>query len=176
MERIAYYALFWALFALGLFWWPKQSEKTDVAESKKAVTVLVEAKTVHVTRKLSKGEFELLLEKSPWPKHLHAAVKRVAFCESSWIPTAKGPTDDHGLLQIRLKDHAEKVGRAADLYDPLTNLSIAHQIYSDAERGKFKHSFAPWYMSNKCHGLVPAKVAAHIKKWRTKKVMLAKAQ
>ncbi len=182
MKRILCYGLFWALFAFFLLQ-GKQRELVGSAVSKRAAEMVKEQKAASSTKKarpaasrLSEAEFDLLLARSPWPKKLHRAVKQVAFCESSWRPHAKGPTDDHGLLQIRHAAHKEKVSDRADLYDPAVNLRIAYAVYLDAERGKFGHGFAPWYMSNKCHKLLPQTVASHIKKFRTKKFVLAKAQ
>lgn len=113
---------------------------------------------------LSERDLDQFLAKSPWPPQLYGAVKRIAFCESSWVPTAQGPTDDHGLMQVRFKNHTAKVDTPAMLYDPTVNLRVAHAVWLEARHGKFKHGFAPWYMSNKCHGYVPPTVAANIKK------------
>lgn len=182
MKRIVCYGLFWALFAFFLLHTKQLGLAVLDASKKPRAKSTIEAKGMAtatkapaIKRPLSEGEFDLILAKSPWPKKLHGVVKRVAFCESSWIPTAKGPTDDHGLMQVRFTNHAEKVDAAEDLYDPHLNLAVAHAVFTEAKRGTFKHGFAPWYMSNKCHGAVPAKVAARIKQFRAKKLLLAKA-
>lgn len=141
----------------------------EMSVSPKSATVPTKA----VREPLSERELDQLLAKSPWPKELHVAVKRVAFCESSWTPTAHNPKGGDGLMQVLYSRHTKKVDALQHLYDPHVNLRVAHAIWSEAKRGKWKHGFAPWFMSNKCHGLVPPKVAASIKKFKAQKAELA---
>jgi hypothetical protein len=146
---------------------PQKSGKKTTAPAKKAET---KAKEKSPSSKLKEADLDRLLLKSPWPEELHSAVKRVAFCESSWNPKAKGPTDDHGLLQIRFKDHAKKVEHVQSrLYDPSVNLAIGFSVYREASRGKFKDGFAPWYMSQKCHGQLSANAFDAISLFRIEK-------
>jgi len=174
-------ALLGAMLLFGAEFQNKPKEKGPRTEKtaslpEKTTEKQAPAPTKAPRKRLSEQELDHLLAKSPWPRELHSAVKRVAFCESSWISTAKGPTDDYGLMQVRFKNHALKVSTLEQLYDPHVNLRVAYALFSEAKRGKFKHGFAPWFMSNKCHGLVPPKVAANIKKFREQKAKHAMAR
>src|SRR3989338_11216164 len=193
MQKLLCYTAFWVVVALALFFVRPMSGVPTLSVSDSPTVVLVKdtrtpkavaAKNVtppkdirpkqESTRKkngspLTEKEFDLLLAQSPGPGQLHDAVKQVAFCESSWVPVKRGPTDDHGIMQVRFKAHAEKVGRASVLYNPLRNLEIAYTVFEEARRGKFRHGFAPWHASYHCHGLVPKKVAANIKKFEAQK-------
>ncbi len=165
------------VFAVVLWNEPVKGRKSEVVATKDAVVLRPAAVSPKKSARkaLTEVEFDRLLASTPWPKTLHRAVKKIAFCESSWIPNAKGPTGDYGLMQVRFRNHPEKVAAPRDLHDPVTNLSVAYTVFREAERGRFKSGFAPWYMSNKCHGLVPKKTALQIKNFRRAKQLVAQA-
>ena len=66
-----------------------------------------------------------------------AKAIRVAFCESSMNPRAEN-VGQVGLFQIAYRWHSRRVESIDDLYDPETNIRVAHDIYVD-NRG-----WGPW--------------------------------
>lgn len=162
-------ALLGAVVVAGMFLVQKLKEKVQTSFVSNKIVTKPAIASKKKARSLSESELDRLLVKSPWPKEFYSAVKRVAFCESSWVPHAKGPTGDYGLMQIRMSNHAEKVGTTADLYDPLMNLRVAYAVFREAERGQFRNGFAPWFMSNACHKLLPSKTAEKIERFKKQK-------
>ena len=65
-----------------------------------------------------------------------AKAIRVAFCESTLNPRAEN-VGQIGLFQIAYRWHSRRVESADALYDPETNIRIAHQIWRE-------QSWAPW--------------------------------
>lgn len=67
---------------------------------------------------------------------------RVARCESGLIPTAQGPTNDHGIYQIHVPSHSARIV-GLDLYDPKVNIAFARKLYDESGKN-------PWNASRKC--------------------------
>jgi soluble lytic murein transglycosylase-like protein len=69
--------------------------------------------------------------------------------ESGGNTYAASPTDDHGLMQIHWPIWGSVFGVSrADLYDPETNLRLAHQIYE--KQGW--NAWTPYRVRGKCRG------------------------
>jgi soluble lytic murein transglycosylase-like protein len=72
-----------------------------------------------------------------FPEDPETALK-IAKCESNFIPTAKSPTNDHGLMQINLTVHSERVEEMGiDVYDIDDNLRFARLLYDESK-------WVPW--------------------------------
>lgn len=68
----------------------------------------------------------------------------VARCESGLKPTAKGPTNDHGIFQLHLPSHGHRIeALGIDVDDPAENIRFARTLYD--ERG-----LRPWSASKHC--------------------------
>jgi hypothetical protein len=67
-----------------------------------------------------------LLEKYNWDVHIALAVMQA---ESGCNPTSLSQTSDRGLMQINAV-HADMVnGNLNALFDPATNIQVAHRVY-----------------------------------------------
>jgi len=68
-----------------------------------------------------------------FPEDPETALK-IAKCESNFIPTAKSPTNDHGLMQINLTVHSGRVKEMGiDVYDVDDNLRFARLLYDESK-------------------------------------------
>lgn len=71
--------------------------------------------------------------------------------ESGWNREAKGPTADHGLMQIRVSktNYPQLLGREKLLYDPLLNLHFGVKLMAYWRRHHNRHCFPyldhPWW-------------------------------
>ena len=67
------------------------------------------------------------------------AAARIAFCESSWNPSAHNTQgeDSRGLFQINVNAHPQYL--SVDLFDPQINCNIAYELYS-----KRNNTFQDW--------------------------------
>jgi hypothetical protein len=72
-----------------------------------------------------------------WPREQLPKVLRTMYRESNCLPHVRSTTSDSGLMQINdivLRDHRFKRDwpgfYAGDLFDPLTNLRVAHWVWT----------------------------------------------
>ena len=76
-----------------------------------------------------------------FPENAEQMIK-VAKCESSLIPDIEGPTDDHGIFQIHVPSHRDRI-EGIDLYDPAENIRFARKLYDES-------GLRPWSASKNC--------------------------
>lgn len=87
---------------------------------------------------LSGGAVIAAMHMAGWPSSQWRTGAAVAYGESSWNSTAKGPTSDFGLFQIHEPSHPEKIA-SGDWRNPVDNAKMALKIY----RGR-GNSWRPW--------------------------------
>lgn len=66
----------------------------------------------------------------------------IAKCESGLDRNALGPTNDHGVFQVHLPSHRERV-EDIDLTDPAENIRFARVLYDES-------GLKPWNASRQC--------------------------
>lgn len=85
-------------------------------------------------RHLTECGIEHVVDAAGWPPHLHDDAVTLAMCESSGLPTARGDNGvSVGLFQIHTPSWGRTIGQR-DLTDPITNASIALDIYRQQGR------------------------------------------
>lgn len=74
---------------------------------------------------------------------LGAQARRVAQCESGMNPSAKSPTNDHGLFQLNAPSHSSNFPRVTGspfyngVYNPYENAEYARNLYN-------QQGWSPW--------------------------------
>lgn len=75
------------------------------------------------------NNYEELFQQYDWDINIALAVCQA---ESGGDPNAYSSTHDRGLMQVNPVHRAKVGGNLNKLYDPVTNIEVAWQIYSDA--------------------------------------------
>jgi len=79
------------------------------------------------TSHAAESDIEAFICTYDWPCE---KALRVAYCESSMDPRAYS-AGQYGLFQVAYRWHARRVNSPEDLFDPATNIRVAHAIWLD---------------------------------------------
>lgn len=110
----------------------------EEAHAKESETVLIEEVIDWNDKERVKQEIRKV-----FPENAETMIA-IAQCESGLIPTAKGPTSDHGIFQLHMPSHRKEIEKQGiDVNDPADNIRFARYLY---DHGGLSH----WRASRNC--------------------------